>query len=220
MGGAHVRGGLGGAGEALFCKTASVYLLGSNVYLHDSVSVFVRSALTTMLPPSWKCISSGDGSSSCNGGGGDACVAGAAVGLDLSQKCAADLQVGKLFAALASQFTQDSFGDISLSQILLFALQPRLPSEWRIEVCAACVNAPAPLAACMRLFVCVYTAPLAACMRLFVCVYTHTKKHTHAHTHNPLQHTDLGNTQAILPKPAALRQRGPRRRHALISVAP
>jgi hypothetical protein len=205
MGGAHVRGVLGGAGEALFCKTASVYLLGSDVYLHDSVAVFVRSALTTMLPPSWKCISSGDGGSSCNGGGGDACVAGAAVGLDLSQKCAADLQVGKLFAALASQFTQDSFGDVSLSQILLFALQPRLPSEWRIEVCAACVNAP---------------APLAACMRLFVCEYTHTKTHTHAHTHNPLQHTDLGNTQAILPKPAALRQRGPRRRHALISVAP
>jgi hypothetical protein len=191
-GGAHVRGGLGGAGEALFCISASVYLLGSDVYLHDSVAVFVRSALTTMLPPSWQCISSGDVGS--NGGGGDACVAAAAVGLDWSQKCAADLQVGKLFAALALQFTQDSFGDVSLSQILLFSLQPRLPSEWRIEVCAHAL----------------------VCLR----VQTHTHKHTETLTHTPLQHTDLGNAQAILPKLAALLQRGPCRRHALISVAP
>ena len=56
------------------------------------------------------------------------------MGLDLSQKCIEHLQMGKLFATLASQFTQDSFGESSLSQILLMSLQPRLDPAWRLEV--------------------------------------------------------------------------------------
>ena len=123
-----------GGEEAVLCRCASVYLLRSDVYLHDTVASFLRSALGALLRPCW--LDKGT------------------MGLDLSQKCIEHLQMGKLFATLASQFTQDSFGESSLSQILLMSLQPRLDPAWRLEV-----------------GLCVYLLCVCVCVHLLACVH-------------------------------------------------
>ena len=99
--------------EFWFCRCASVFLLGSDVYLSDNVAPFLRSTLNALLRPSWKADREPAGTSE--------------LGLTLEPVSARngldELQIGKLFAALASQFTQDSLGDITLAQILLLTLQ-------------------------------------------------------------------------------------------------
>ena len=213
-GGESIGGARGGAGEALFCKSASVYLLGSDVYLHDSVAVFLRSAFATLLPPSWQCISDRDSDGGSAGLGGDGSGGGGAVGLDLSKKSVADLQLGKLFAALASQFTQDSFGDVSLSQMLLLALQAHLPPEWRIEV--LCLYLHTGNSVCVYM----YTYPCTSlCLHMRAHTHTHTRTHTHTHTHTQST-TDMGNAEAVLSQPSARLQGGPRRRNVPVSMAP
>ena len=99
--------------EFWFCRCASVFLLGSDVYLSDNVAPFLRSTLNALLRRSWKADREPAGTSE--------------LGLTLEPVSARngldELQIGKLFAALASQFTQDSLGDITLAQILLLTLQ-------------------------------------------------------------------------------------------------
>ena len=106
--------------EAIFCRVASVFLLGSDVYLDESVVPFLAGALRAIIPPSWvRC---------------ETHLEMKALGFDLSRKCLQDLEAGKLFTALASQLTQDSFGDSNLSYTLAVVLHTRLPAAWRNEV--------------------------------------------------------------------------------------
>jgi len=117
-------GAIGGtdatATEAIFCRVGSVFLLGSDVYLDESVAPALACAVRAISPPLWL------------DSGGSAHVRRA--GLDLSKRSVKDLEAGKLFTSLASQLTQDSFGDTSLSHMLVTVFHPRLPAHWRTEV--------------------------------------------------------------------------------------
>ena len=60
----------------MLCRSASVYLLGSEVYLHETVAPFLHAALNSLHPPSWLSLPHNRDTSGDVERGGGVCVEG------------------------------------------------------------------------------------------------------------------------------------------------